>query len=118
MKKILIGFLAFASISTSFAQWSSPNQMCMGMNTDDEKVETQLFIGKKIDKTVSAADLLIIHNGKKRVEKGTITNKSDLLGTKMFKNTSDSLRYLTSGLLYDTDSVTFQLQMDCSQLKK
>ena len=118
MKKLLLGFLALASISTSFAQWSKPNQMCTGLNTSNEQVETHLFIGKKIDKNVSAADLLIVHKGNKRVEKGTITNKADLLGTRMFKNTSDSLRYLTSGLLFDTDDVTFQLQMDCSQLKK
>lgn len=118
MKKLIIGFLAFVSLSAAFAQWTPASQQCAGLNTSEEQVETHLFIGKKIDKDVSAAELLIVYNGKKRMEKGTITNKADAMGTRMFKNTSDSLRYLTTGLLFDTDDFHLQLTMTCSQLKK
>lgn len=117
MKNLWIGLLAFISISTSFAQTVLPNQQCMGLNPNDEKVETQLFVGKKINSKESEAKLVIRYKGVKRVS-GVITNKADLLGTRMFKSSDDSLRFLTSGLLWDTETDGLQLNMDCTQFKK
>lgn len=116
MKNLIFAVLAFASISTSFAQNALPNQQCIGLNPNDQKVETKLYVGKKINKTESNATLVIRFKGVRRVT-GVITNKADLLGTRMFKSSDDSLRFLTTGLLWDTETEGLQLNMDCTQFK-
>lgn len=114
MKKLLVLTLLTTS---AFAQNTKPNQICKGVNDYNENVETKLYIGKKIDKTVSEATLVITVTGLTHEQKGTITNKGDLLNVRMFKNQEDTLRYLTSGLLMDADSNRLRVTMTCSALK-
>lgn len=117
MKTTMILFLVTFFASVSFAQ--SPNQICHGLNEYDDDVETHLYIIKKIDKEFSQARLHILWNESVIVQTGTITNETDLIGTKMFKNKEDSLRFLTSGFLYDIDNPEFRVpKMKCSKFKR
>lgn len=101
---------------TAFAQ--TPNQTCQGINDDGVKVEANLYLGKKIDKEFSQAKIIMIWDENVLVETGTITNQTDLMGVRMFKNKADSLRFLTSGLLHYLDNSSLQLTMKCSKFKR
>ena len=117
MKTIIVFFFAALFTATSFAQ--EPNQICRGLNEYDDNVETHLYIIKKMDKEFSQARLHILWNDSVMVQTGTITNETDLIGARMFKNNQDSLRFLTSGFLYDIDNPEFRAtKMKCSKFKR
>lgn len=116
MNKLSVLLLA-TFISSAFAQDVRPNQTCVGVNDYNEEVETKLYVGNKIDKDFSHANLSITWGAEGKVVKGIITNKKDLMGTRMFKNTDDSLRYQTTGFLYDLDSYRLRLNMKCSKFQ-
>lgn len=118
MLKFIVTLMLTSSFSGAFAREVRPNQQCMGMNSYDEKVETKLFVGKKIDRKHSQARLVINYKSSETIVIGKITNKADLLGTRMLLTDEDNFRYLTSGLLYDFDKTEFQLNMDCTQFRK
>lgn len=117
MKTIIISFCAVLFTVASFAK--EPNQICRGLNEYDDNVETHLYLIKKIDKEFSQARLHILWNDSVMVQTGTITNETDLIGARMFKNSEDSLRFLTSGFLYDIDNPEFRAtKMKCSKFKR
>lgn len=116
MNAFIVALIALASLSAS-AQQVYPNQMCKGVNENDKTIETSLYLGKKIDKTYSSAKLIIELDGKVIEVEGTITNKTDLSGARMFKNTTDTLRYLTTGLIMDVDSFDLRANMECTKFR-
>lgn len=116
MKTIIAFFCVTLFTTTLFAQ--EPNQICRGLNENEDNVETHLYIIKKVDKEISQARLHILWNDSVIVQTGTITNEADLMGTRMFKNKEDSLRFLTSGFLYDIDNTEFRApKMRCTKFK-
>lgn len=116
MKAFIVALIAFASLSAS-AQQVYPNQMCKGVNENNRSIQTTLYLGKKIDKTYTAAKLIIELDGKVLEVEGMITNKKDLSGARMFKNSTDTLRYLTTGLLMDLDSFDLRSNMECTKFR-
>lgn len=116
MKGLLIGLMTLASAS-AFAQMINPNQVCQGVNEYNQVIETKLFVVKKIDRNLSAAKLVITLEGKTLEVAGTLTNKADLMGVRMFKNSDDSLRYTTAGLIIDADSEALRSNMECNKFR-
>ncbi len=116
MKNLLVVMMALVSVVASAEV--EPNQRCAGVNDYNQLVETAIYVGKKVDGKFSEATLAISLGGVAQPEiYGVITNESDLMNARMFKNNNDTLRYLTTGLLMDANSYRLRLNMKCGKFR-
>lgn len=117
---IILSFLSLSSFAFEDHGFSEePNIACTGINQYYQSVEVYVYIGKKINTEYSKAKLDIYVNKRKdRPEEhyevlGSITNERDLIGSKLFKDNQDTMRFVTTGYIFDSNNYGLRLSLKC-----
>lgn len=116
MKKLTFALLLMTTFAYAQSEKAS-NQTCTGLTDYNQVVVTKLWLTESQDRELYAAELEIKIGESFKTVFGTLTKESDLLGSRMFKNNDDSIRFLTSGSLFDLETETFVNAMKCSKIR-